>query len=41
MAYGACGGSRVSKILCICEMGNNRSVTAAHQLKYLGHDCIP
>lgn len=31
----------MSKILCVCNEGNNRSVTVAHQLKYLGHDCIP
>lgn len=28
------------KILVLCDMGNNRSVTLAHQLKYLGHDCL-
>src|SRR2546421_9718227 len=28
------------RILCLCSEGNNRSVTIAHQLKYLGHDCL-
>jgi hypothetical protein len=28
------------KILCLCSEGNNRSVTLAHQLKYLGHDVL-
>lgn len=31
----------MSRILCVCDEGNNRSVMVAHQLKYLGHDCIP
>lgn len=28
------------KILVLCDEGNNRSVTIAHQLKYWGHDVI-
>jgi hypothetical protein len=28
------------RILCLCDEGNNRSVVVAHQLKYLGHDCL-
>jgi len=28
------------KILVLCDEGNNRSVTLAHQLKYLGHDVL-
>ncbi len=28
------------KILVLCDMGNNRSVTIAHHLKYWGHDTI-
>lgn len=28
------------KILCVCDQGVNRSVTLAHQLKYLGHDTL-
>lgn len=30
----------MSKILVVCQEGNNRSVTLAHQLKYLGHDVL-
>jgi hypothetical protein len=30
----------VSRILCLCDEGVNRSVTIAHQLKYLGHDVL-
>lgn len=30
----------VSKILVLCNQGNNRSVTIAHLIKYLGHDVI-
>lgn len=29
------------RILVLCDEGNNRSVTVAHQLKYWGHDVIP
>ena len=28
------------KILCICDQGNNRSVTFAHLLKYWGNDTL-
>lgn len=28
------------KILVVCDEGNNRSVTLAHQLKYLDHDVL-
>src|SRR4051812_17963854 len=28
------------KILVVCHQGNNRSVTIAHQLKYMGHDVL-
>lgn len=28
------------RILVVCDQGNNRSVTLAHQLKYLGHDVL-
>lgn len=28
------------RILCICEWGENRSVTVAHHLKFLGHETI-
>lgn len=28
------------KILVVCDQGNNRSVTLAGQLKYLGHDVL-
>lgn len=28
------------KILVLCDEGNNRSVTIAHQLKYWGHDVL-
>lgn len=28
------------KILVLCDQGNNRSVTIAHQLKYWGHDIL-
>src|SRR4051812_29522317 len=31
----------MSKVLCLCDQGNNRSVMVAHQIKYLGHDTIP
>jgi predicted protein tyrosine phosphatase len=30
----------MSRVLVVCEHGNNRSVTVAHQLKYLGHDVL-
>jgi hypothetical protein len=30
----------MSRVLCLCDEGNNRSVTVAHQLKYLGHDVL-
>jgi CheY-like chemotaxis protein len=28
------------RILVVCDQGVNRSVTLAHQLKYLGHDVL-
>lgn len=28
------------KILVLCDQGENRSPTLAHQLKYLGHDVL-
>lgn len=28
------------RLLILCEQGNNRSVTLAGQLKYLGHDIL-
>lgn len=28
------------RILVVCDQGNNRSVTLAHQLKYFGHDVL-
>lgn len=28
------------KILCVCDQGNNRSVTFAHLLKYKGHETL-
>lgn len=28
------------KILVLCDQGNNRSVTLAHQLKYMGYDVL-
>ncbi len=28
------------KLLVLCDEGNNRSVTLAHQLKYLDHDVL-
>ena len=28
------------KVLCICQEGNNRSVTIASRIKYLGHDVL-
>lgn len=30
----------MSKILVVCDQGNNRSVTIAHHIKYLGHDVL-
>ena len=30
----------MSRILCLCDQGVNRSVTVAHQVKYLGHDVL-
>lgn len=28
------------KVLVVCDQGNNRSVTIAGQLKYMGHDVL-
>jgi hypothetical protein len=28
------------RVLCLCDEGNNRSVTLASNLKYLGHDVL-
>lgn len=28
------------RLLTVCDQGNNRSITLAHQLKYLGHDVL-
>lgn len=30
----------VKKILCVCDQGNNRSVTFAHLLKYKGYETL-